>query len=58
MLSATSFGHDGYGGNLAFADREHRVGFAYVRNGIPVGGVRDPQVYAVVDALRAILNRS
>ncbi len=58
MLGATSFGHDGYGGNLAFADRDHRVGFAYVRNGIPVGGVRDPEVYAVVDALRAILNRN
>ena len=56
MLGETSFGHDGFGGSLAFADLRHRVGFGYVRNSLAVGGVTDPQVYAVVDALRKILN--
>lgn len=32
MLSESSFGHDGAGGQLCFADPEARVGFAYVTN--------------------------
>lgn len=30
MVSPASFGHDGAGGQLAFGDLEHRLGFAYV----------------------------
>lgn len=32
MLSAHSFGHNGRGGSLAFADPEHGVSFAYLGN--------------------------
>jgi CubicO group peptidase (beta-lactamase class C family) len=31
-LSASSFGHDGAGGQVAFADLDARVGFAYLTN--------------------------
>jgi len=58
MLGPESFGHDGFGGSLGFADPAYRVGFGYVRNGLVVGGVRDPEVYNVVDALRAALGRT
>ncbi|UZW54385.1 beta-lactamase family protein [Sphingobium sp. JS3065] len=57
MLGGSSFGHDGMGGSLAFAYPERNVSFAYVRNGHVSGGVRDPEVYAVVDALSAILEK-
>ncbi|AEG50230.1 beta-lactamase [Sphingobium chlorophenolicum L-1] len=57
MLGGSSFGHDGMGGSLAFAYPERNVSFAYVRNGHVAGGVQDPQVYAVVDALSAILEK-
>lgn len=56
MLSETSFGHDGFGGNLAIADPRYGVGFAYIRNSLPPGGVVDQEVYSVVDALRSILD--
>jgi len=32
MLSEHSFGHDGAGGQLGFADDEYRVGFGYISN--------------------------
>jgi CubicO group peptidase (beta-lactamase class C family) len=32
MLSERSFGHDGAGGQLGFADDEYRVGFGYISN--------------------------
>ncbi|MET0238518.1 MAG: serine hydrolase domain-containing protein, partial [Sphingobium sp.] len=57
MLGGSSFGHDGMGGSLAFAYPERNVSFAYVRNGHVAGGVRDPEVYALVDALSAILEK-
>jgi CubicO group peptidase (beta-lactamase class C family) len=39
MLGGQSFGHDGAGGQLAFADREREVGFAYLTN--QMGGLMD-----------------
>lgn len=39
MLGAASFGHAGAGGQLAFADAEHRIGFAYLSN--QMGGYGD-----------------
>ena len=58
MLGGSSFGHDGMGGSLAFAYPEREVSFAYVRNGHVPGGVKDPDVYGVVDALSSILERA
>ncbi|WP_082488221.1 serine hydrolase domain-containing protein [Microbacterium sp. Leaf159] len=50
-LSPASFGHDGAGGQIAFADLDARVGFAYVTNraGDMARGI------SVVDALRESL---
>jgi CubicO group peptidase (beta-lactamase class C family) len=56
MLCASSFGHDGMGGSLAFASPQRRVAFAYVRNGMATGGVKDAEVYTVVEALAAALD--
>lgn len=58
MLGDGSFGHDGAGGSLAFAHAPSGVSFAYVRNRSGQPGVRDPQVYRVVDALARILGLS
>lgn len=35
VLSETTFGHDGLGGQQGFADLNHRIGFGYVTNWIP-----------------------
>lgn len=58
MLGEGSFGHDGAGGSLAFAHQPSGTSFAYVRNGMALGGVRDEQVYAVVDALASCVTRN
>lgn len=58
MLGEGSFGHDGAGGSLAFAHAPSGVSFAYVRNRVGQPGIKDPQVYGVVDALARILGLS
>lgn len=50
-LSSSSFGHDGAGGQVAFADPTFRVGFGYVTN--QMGGWERGQ--SIVAALRAVL---
>jgi len=57
MLGPGSFGHDGYGGSLAFADPASGFSFAYVRNQLAPGGVRDETVYRLVDVLRSSIER-
>ncbi len=57
MLGPASFGHDGYGGSLAFADPESGISFAYVRNQLAPGGAKDETVYRMVDALSQSLKR-
>lgn len=52
-LAASSFGHDGAGGQIAFADPVHRVGFAYLTNFM--GDDADRRGKAVVQALREVL---
>lgn len=54
MLSAGSFGHDGLGGQLAFADAASGVGFAFVSNGLRLG--KDDRARVLVDALRDAMN--
>ncbi|MEA2526307.1 MAG: hypothetical protein QOF73_3534, partial [Thermomicrobiales bacterium] len=54
MLGPTSFGHDGAGGQLAFADAEAGTGFAYVTN--QMGGPGDHRSQRLVAALRQSLD--
>jgi len=56
MLGPLSFGHDGFGGHLAFADPDSGVSFVYLRNRLATSVGKDPLVYKVVDALRKQLN--
>jgi CubicO group peptidase (beta-lactamase class C family) len=51
MLGPSSFGHAGAGGQLGFADRDHRVGFAYLGN--QMGGYGDARARELTLALRA-----
>lgn len=53
MLSPASFGHAGAGGQLAFADANHRVGFAYLTN--QMGGYGDRRARQLTEALRATI---
>lgn len=53
MLGPASFGHAGAGGQLAFADAEWGVGFAYVTN--QMGGYGDRRARELTETLGAIL---
>jgi CubicO group peptidase (beta-lactamase class C family) len=50
MLGPGSFGHAGAGGQLAFADVDHGVGFAYLSN--QMGGYGDARARELTVALR------
>lgn len=54
-LSVASFGHDGAGGQVTFADPVHKVGFAFVTNWME--GPGDLRATAIVDALKSVLER-
>ncbi len=51
-LGPSSFGHDGAGGQVAFADLDSRVGFAFVTNWMEAD---DPRATRIVDALRNVV---
>jgi CubicO group peptidase (beta-lactamase class C family) len=53
FLTNSSFGHDGAGGQVAFADPEHKVGFAYLTNDIQRSG--DQRGVRLVEVLRDLL---
>jgi CubicO group peptidase (beta-lactamase class C family) len=53
-LGDTSFGHDGAGGQVGFADRRTRIGFGYVTNWMM--GPGDVRATRIIDALRAIVS--
>ncbi|GAA2075004.1 serine hydrolase domain-containing protein [Pseudolysinimonas kribbensis] len=53
-LSDASFGHDGAGGQVAFADREHEIGFAFLTNQMEADDDRGTRI---VDALRECVTR-
>jgi CubicO group peptidase (beta-lactamase class C family) len=55
LLGPASFGHQGAGGALGFADVEHRVGFGYAQNQLGASLVGEPRTAALIDALRASL---
>ncbi|MFG1677511.1 serine hydrolase domain-containing protein [Micromonospora sp. NPDC049282] len=50
MAGERSFGHDGAGGHLAFADDTHQLGFGYVVN--QMGGVDDERANLLSAAVR------
>jgi CubicO group peptidase (beta-lactamase class C family) len=54
-LTGSSFGHDGAGGQVGFADPQHKVGFAFVTNWME--GPGDLRATAIIDALKASLER-
>ena len=49
MLGSGSFGHDGAGGQLGFANRPHRVAFAYTNN--QMGGFVDQRANSLCHAV-------
>ena len=53
MLGDASFGHDGAGGQLCFADPDAGVGFAFLTN--VLRNRDDERAAHIVDALRACL---
>ena len=53
FLTADSFGHDGAGGQSAFADPAHEIGFAYLTN--QMEAIDDQRATRVIDALRETL---
>lgn len=50
MLSPSSFGHTGAGGQLAFADAERRASFAYLS--AQMGGYGDRRAFELVEAAK------
>ncbi|MFE9294934.1 serine hydrolase domain-containing protein [Streptomyces niveus] len=55
-LGPASFGHDGAGGQVAFADVTHQVGFAFLTNLMEAGA--DHRATSITDELRRILRGS
>ncbi|MEU5910386.1 serine hydrolase domain-containing protein [Micromonospora sp. NPDC047527] len=53
LLGEASFGHDGAGGNLAFGDARHEVGFGYVVN--QMYGAGDERANRLTAAVRSCL---
>ncbi|RUR03169.1 serine hydrolase domain-containing protein [Labedella endophytica] len=53
LLTPASFGHDGAGGQVAFADPRHEIGFAFLTNRMEAGD--DRRATRIVDALRDVL---
>lgn len=52
-LGPRSFGHDGAGGQVGFADPEHEVGFGFITN--LMEGPGDLRATAIIDTVRAAL---
>lgn len=50
MLGPSSFGHAGAGGQLAFADRDHRLAFAFLTNDLQLVDRRVPPLIAALHA--------
>jgi CubicO group peptidase (beta-lactamase class C family) len=55
VLSNTTFGHDGLGGQQGFADLNHRIGFSYVTNWIPMAADGMARHRAITRALAQVL---
>jgi CubicO group peptidase (beta-lactamase class C family) len=53
FLTNASFGHDGAGGQVSFADPEYKVGFAYLTNDLQRAG--DKRGVLLIEVLRDLL---
>jgi CubicO group peptidase (beta-lactamase class C family) len=58
LLSAASFGHDGFGGQAGFADPTLRASFGFVTNYLIVGSREHARWKKLVGEVRAVLERS
>ncbi|MFC4944226.1 serine hydrolase domain-containing protein [Pseudonocardia sp. GCM10023141] len=58
MLGEGSFGHNGAGGSLGFADVDAGIGFGYVPNQMVASPTGDPRTAALIAALREALARA
>jgi CubicO group peptidase (beta-lactamase class C family) len=56
LLGPSSFGHDGLGGQNAFGDFEHRMGFAYTSNYLLSGADDQWRQQILIRKLKEILN--
>lgn len=54
FLTPASFGHDGAGGQVGFADPLNRVGFGYITNRLEMS--EDNRAASVIDALRHVIS--
>jgi len=54
-LTHSSFGHDGAGGQCAFADPEHKIGFAFVTSEMRGGELEDDRATSLIQELRSVL---
>ncbi|MFD9592563.1 serine hydrolase domain-containing protein [Kitasatospora sp. NPDC059973] len=54
MMGPSAFGHNGRGGSLGFADREHGIAFGYTMNHV-ISGSADVRAASLVDAVRRSL---
>ena len=54
-LTPKSFGHDGAGGQCAFADPIHKVGFAFVTSEMRGGEIADDRASTLISELRNVL---
>jgi CubicO group peptidase (beta-lactamase class C family) len=55
MLSETSFGHDGLGGQQGFADLENRIGFGYIASYLYSGEAEQSNQQALIQELKKVL---
>jgi CubicO group peptidase (beta-lactamase class C family) len=53
-LSAGAFGHNGAGGQLAWADPATGLSFAYMTNGLDQNAVREPRRGTAIDSLAGL----
>jgi CubicO group peptidase (beta-lactamase class C family) len=55
MLGTGSFGHDGLGGQCAFGDVDHRIGFAFTTNYLQSGTEEQSRQQAIIRKLKSML---
>jgi CubicO group peptidase (beta-lactamase class C family) len=57
LLSPTSFGHDGYGGQAGWADVTHRASFAFLTNNLVFGSREHDRWRGIIAEVRRVLEQ-